>query len=165
LRREQRQDWRAKLEAWLPVALWAALIFFFSTDAGSMENTGGILASLLSALYPDLTADQLNSIHFVTRKLAHWTEYFVFSLLIVRALQRSSHSQPQPVARHIGLTLAIVILYAAGDEWHQGFVPSRTGSPADVVIDSFGGICGVLWTRFQAIRTSSRRRRIKNLTS
>jgi VanZ family protein len=152
--RAQRQDWRATLEAWLPVALWAALIFVFSTDVGSMENTGGILASLLSALYPDLAPHQLNSINLVMRKLAHWMEYFVFSLLILRALQRPSHSRPQPIPLHIGLTLAIVILYAAGDELHQGFVPSRTTSPADVIIDSFGGICGVLWMRFQAIRRS-----------
>jgi VanZ family protein len=35
--------------------------------------------------------------------------------------------------------------YAASDEWHQSFVPSRTASLADVTIDSVGAICGALW--------------------
>jgi VanZ family protein len=42
--------------------------------------------------------------------------------------------------------VAVVFLYALSDELHQVFVPSRTPSLADVTIDSFAGICGILWT-------------------
>jgi VanZ family protein len=150
---KQRGELSRSLTAWLPVALWAALIFFFSTDAGSLLNTGGLLARLLSALYSDFTADQIDSIHFIVRKLGHWTEYFIFALLILRALRTPSQPGPGPKPRHILLTLAIVVAAAVSDELHQTLIPSRTGSPIDVMIDAFGGVCGVLWTRCFAIHS------------
>jgi VanZ family protein len=41
--------------------------------------------------------------------------------------------------------LALVLLYALSDELHQTFVPTRTASITDVMIDVLGGICGILW--------------------
>jgi VanZ family protein len=43
------------------------------------------------------------------------------------------------------LTMALVILYAFSDEFHQSYVPSRSASIGDVTIDSCGGLCGALW--------------------
>jgi len=34
----------------------------------------------------------------------------------------------------------LVVLWAAGDEFHQSFVSTRTGSVVDVVIDTAGGV-------------------------
>ena len=43
-----------------------------------------------------------------------------------------------------GLVLALVALYAASDEIHQAFVPSRDASVRDVLLDTTGGALGLL---------------------
>jgi VanZ family protein len=42
------------------------------------------------------------------------------------------------------LVLALVALYAASDEFHQSFVPSREASVRDVLLDSLGGALGLV---------------------
>jgi VanZ family protein len=141
-----------KLTAWLPVALWAAVIFSFSTGAASSSNTAGLLAWLLAVLYPGFAADQIDFVDLIIRKLGHLMEYFVFALLILRALRISPQAGPTPKPRHVVLTLAAVAAYAVSDELHQTLVASRTGSLTDVMIDTFGGVCGVFWRHFHAVR-------------
>ena len=64
-------------------------------------------------------------LHFLIRKSAHFAEYFVFGLLLLRTV-RGEH---QGWMLHWALiVLAITAGYAALDEFHQSFVPSRTAS-------------------------------------
>ena len=42
------------------------------------------------------------------------------------------------------IALVLTVLYAISDEFHQGFVPTRTASIADVTLDIFGALCGAL---------------------
>jgi len=46
--------------------------------------------------------------------------------------------------REARLALLIVALYAASDEFHQCFVPTRTGLVSDVFVDTAGGAAGLL---------------------
>jgi VanZ family protein len=72
----------------------------------------------------------------ILRKGAHVTEYAVLALLLVRALE---HKVP---------ALALGVVYAASDEFHQGFVRGRHPSPVDVAIDALGLLLGLLaWRR------------------
>ncbi|MDX6631137.1 MAG: hypothetical protein QOH00_3383 [Gaiellales bacterium] len=96
---------------WLPPLLWMAVIFALSAQHG-----GGHLAPA----------------EVVLRKLAHVTEYFVLTALLLRALRRSGLTPA--VLAATGVALA----YAASDEWHQSFVPGRTATPRDVAIDGLG---------------------------
>lgn len=64
------------------------------------------------------------------RKLAHLTEYGVLWLLWWRALGFLVATALPAVA--------IALLYAATDEWHQSFVTGRHGSPVDWAIDALG---------------------------
>jgi VanZ family protein len=129
----------ARLRAWLPVVGWAALISVFSSGWFSGEHTSGFLLPLLHALLPEASPERLGAIHTAIRKGAHVSEYLVLGVLLVRAL------------RHEGLrgtalaTTAVLIgvAYAALDETHQAFVPSRTASPGDVAVDAIGLIAGV----------------------
>jgi len=82
-------------------------------------------------------------IHGAVRKFGHWSEYFVLATLILKALQDETGKKWD--SPHVTLTLVFVFLYAASDEFHQIFVPSRTASVGDVIIDVVGGICGILW--------------------
>lgn len=131
---------------WGPAIVWAGIIFFMSSDQFSSSNTSTFLEPLLSAMFSGITPERFEAIHFVIRKLGHCTEYFIFSLLLIRALS-GRFTKKLDSGRAI-LILAAVLLYALGDELHQVFVPSRTASLADVGIDWFAGICGILWIYF-----------------
>jgi VanZ family protein len=61
-------------------------------------------------------------------------------------------------ARAVALTLVIITLYGASDEWHQSFVPMRSADVRDWITDMFGGTLGALGRRI-AVSTASRRRR------
>jgi VanZ family protein len=129
---------------WAPVIFWAGMIFFFSTDEFSSSNTSTFFEPLFSAVFSGVTPDRFEAIHFVIRKSAHWTEYFILSLLLIRALSGGFKTKLDSI-RALSI-VAAVLLYALSDEFHQIFVPSRTASLADVGIDWFAGICGILWS-------------------
>ena len=131
----------AFLANWAPVALWATLIFGFSTESFSSPQTSHLLGPALNWLLPGISPHQFEAIHLVIRKLGHWSEYFVFAVLMLRALRRqfSGHSEP----RRCALTAMIIFLFASSDELHQAFVPQRTASFGDVLIDLFGGPCAI----------------------
>ena len=84
-------------------------------------------------------------VHAVTRKLAHFTEYAILGFLAARAFSTS----PRPaISRHWFLiSAALVVTFALGDEYHQSFVPTRTGSFLDSLIDIAGGLTALLVIR------------------
>lgn len=135
--------WARRIKHWLPVITWVGLIFFFSTDEFSSSNTSPVVESLASWIFPEISSQTIETIHLALRKLGHWTEYFVLAVLMQRALLKESGNKWQ--LRHTILTLVFVLVYALSDEFHQVFVPSRTASFGDVMIDVLGGICGTFW--------------------
>ena len=114
-----------------------ALIFVGSTDTLSASNTSRIIRPLLLWLNPDLSEATLLRAHFAVRKAAHFTEYAVLALLAARAFFSSSKARLRELWH--ASALALVVSYALLDEYHQSFVPARTGSPYDSLIDSAGG--------------------------
>ena len=92
------------------------------------------------------------AIHLVSRKGAHWFEYFVLAILLLRAQRRGGEAKLATPT--IAQTLVLVLAYAASDEYHQSWVPQRTASAVDVMIDMFGGVCGVLWMLFYHRRST-----------
>jgi len=137
------ESWRTLLQRWLPVILWAGLIFYFSTESFSFSNTEGFLAEWLLRLLPGISPGQFMALHLVSRKVGHWFEYFILAILLLRAQRRGN--EPKPATEVIARTLGLVLAYAASDEYHQSWVPERTASAVDVAIDTFGGLCGVFW--------------------
>ena len=133
---------RSVVKNWLPVVAWVGLIFVFSTDHFSSSNTASI-GPLLSSLLSGISTLETDDVHLAIRKLGHWTEYLVLAVLLLRALNNDSDNRWE--WRHASWTLALVLLYAISDELHQTFVPTRTASINDVMVDVFGGICGILW--------------------
>ena len=85
------------LRYWLPVAAWAVLITFFSTDVFHGGSTRGIVRAVLLFFFPDLSAPTVEVVHTVVRELAHMVEYLVLTLLLYRAFrQDASGVQPGP---------------------------------------------------------------------
>jgi VanZ family protein len=133
----------ASLKYWLPVLIWMAVIFAASSDTKSFEHSSRLLAPLLHWLFPKMSGDNVHLVVFLARKCAHLTEYAVFALLVWRALNRSQNNLAPWSWPTVGGTLLIVFLYAASDEIHQIFVPTRTPAIHDVVIDTIGGGIGL----------------------
>ena len=123
------------IKAWWPALVWAGLIFFLSTDTFSAAHTGTVLASVLRWIAPSLSPGQFETIHYFIRKTAHFTEYFIFCLLLFRAVrgERTGWRWTWALA-----ALSIAACYATLDEIHQAFVASRTASPWDSLLDSTG---------------------------
>ena len=129
----------SQMAQWMPVALWLAFIFVLSTEYFSSTNTGRLIEPLLWWLMPNASPLTIASCHYLIRKSAHFTEYFVLFWLLMRG----------PMARRPHLALAICALYAFSDEAHQILVPGRTPSLYDVGLD-FGG---ALFSRFLHLAT------------
>lgn len=130
---------RASSRVWRygPLLLWMAFIFFASTAQLSASNTSRIIRPLLIWLFPDISEETLAFVHFIVRKLAHLTEYAILGLLAARAFMTSSR---RGLRRRWFLWAGLlVIIYALSDELHQRFVPARTGSIYDSMIDIIGG--------------------------
>jgi len=136
------------LRAWWPALVWAGLIFTMSTDAFSSEHTASFFEPILRWLHPSFTQHQLHVIHFYIRKSAHFTEYFVFCLLLYRGVRggRKGWRWTWGLA-----ALSVAAVYSALDEIHQAFVASRGASPYDSLLDSAGAFFATailyLWFR------------------
>jgi VanZ family protein len=124
-----------KRETWLPLIVWMVVIFFFSTDTFSADNTGGIIKNILRSLFPSMSISQLHFWHGVIRKAGHVTEYAILGWLAWRAFV----VQPWAGLKPKLFAAAFVLVFALTDEFHQMFVASRTSSLVDVGYDFMGG--------------------------
>ncbi len=127
------------LKFWLPVLAWMIFVFIGSTDLMSAEHTSRFIAPFLRWFVPDVTAATVASIQLFVRKCAHLTEYAILAALLFRALRQGRYN----FRRAAVIALFIAAIYAALDEFHQSFVPSRTASPYDVAIDVAGALVAV----------------------
>ena len=102
--------------------MWMALIFALSS---------ALFAPKMSF---DATLDFFGAINYFVRKGAHAGEFAILTWLLLRSLY------PRPFAldkaRLYGVMIALI--YAASDEYHQSFVPLRSGQASDVLFDAIG---------------------------
>ena len=152
-----------RLIAFLPVLCIMILIFVFSSKDGTesagtsfpittviLQLTEKIIGSNMSN-----KAEYVDLIHTLIRKVAHITEYAILGFSICFFLNTF------PLKRNYFFVIAMSsgISYAITDEIHQIFVPGRSGSFVDVMIDSLGCLIGTLF--FLLIRKQMRRKRSK----
>lgn len=142
-----------------------AVIFSVSGDTKSFDRSSRIIAPLARWIVPDLSDEAVGAIVFFVRKSAHLTEYALLAWLLWRGLRKPVRQDPRPWNwRPAGFAVLFVALYAATDELHQQFVPNRHGSIWDVMLDTAGGVLGVLliWGAFQARQWWRRRSAAKD---
>lgn len=127
--------------AWALCALWMGVIFSMSAQTAAVsdaqsEQVAGLTQSLLSLLSLGRFSVSPDLLNVLIRKIAHFLEYAVLSLLYRRALRLSG-------AKHATLiAIALSAVYAVTDELHQGFVDGRSPGAIDVVIDTLGACAG-----------------------
>ena len=134
------------------------LIFSASADSHSYEHSSFLVEPLLHWLFPQMSQANVDEIHHLIRKCGHLTEYAILALLLWRAISQATNLLAWQRARR---TLLIVCLYAATDEFHQSFVPTRTSLVSDVFIDTTGGVIGLLVLWFFSHRRNRRRQKQK----
>ena len=114
--------------------------------------------------------DRVEAISFPIRKTAHMSEYALLGILVFAAAaptgrergqndcrepeevkkhgqkRTSSEGRTRNMFFHKGYIIAIstVFIYACTDEFHQLFVPGRSGQFTDVLIDTAGGLIGLV---------------------
>ena len=124
------------------------LIFAGSTDLLSSQHTSRIIGPLLRWIYPNVSDDTIRAVQAVVRKSGHVTEYSVLALLLWRARRKPVRNDFRPWSRRDAVFAVVCAgIYAATDEFHQSFVPSRDASVFDVLIDTCGATVGLvlLW--------------------
>lgn len=150
--------------------LWMRLIFGFSADTA--EESSGLSARVcrflaerfwkgFGSLSPEDQEKAAESLQLFVRKGAHVTEYLILGILLVLTLAAYG------LRRAYILAMAAGTLYAGLDEYHQRFVPGRSGEIKDVLIDACGVLLGLLLVRGAArlMQMIKEKRKRENRTS
>ncbi len=141
------------LKAWIATVLWLIVIAIESTKYLSAHNTSRFLFPLLHYLF-GLSLERFQPIHFYMRKGGHVFGYGLLSILFFRAWRETlpTPGSPKWTFRWANIAVLGTALVASLDEWHQSFIPSRTGTPWDVLLDSCAAIAAqilvFLWMRW-----------------
>lgn len=125
---------------WFLVIVWMLIIFIFSSQPGdTSEETSKLVIYIFNLLGLNLNSVFGTLADFVVRKCAHFSEYFILYMLIYNALKENISFKKALI-----LSLFGVFLYASSDEFHQSFVPGRGPAFRDVLIDTSGGLLGLI---------------------
>ncbi len=134
----KRQSARFWVSAWLPVLLGILMIVVESTEWMGADHTGNPLRILYQAIFGQVSNAEWETIHHYLRKTGHFVGYGLIGLAWLRAWWMTlPHSRFLPDAF---LALMGTALIACSDEFHQSFLPNRTSTPWDVLIDCSGAI-------------------------
>jgi VanZ family protein len=140
------------LKAWAAAILWLIVISIESTAMLSSNNTSRILYPLLHYLF-GVGMERFEHLHFYIRKGGHVVGYAILSILLFRAWRATlpAMSNTKWTLRWAMIALLGTALVASLDEWHQSFIPSRTGRWEDVVLDTCAGLAAqiliFLWVK------------------
>ena len=116
----------------LLIILWLLVIFIFSNQDGTTSTalTNGVLEKYLFFIDSDM-------FFIVIRKIAHITEYLILGILVFSFVNEFK------IDRKIIISLLICLIFSSLDEFHQLFIPGRTGKILDVFIDMIGVLLGI----------------------
>jgi VanZ family protein len=142
------------LSAWVPVLICVLVIATESTPVFGADHTTGPLRRLFEHLFGPIAEAQWLGLHIFIRKTGHFTGYGILSLAWFRACWMTWPFRGYPIRSWIaphGLAMLGTLFIASSDEFHQTFLPNRTGSFRDVMTDCTGGLVAqlavLLWMR------------------
>lgn len=142
------------LRAWWPAAVWILIITFESTDMWSARNTGSMLYALLTHFFGNINLRSFLIFHHYFRKTGHVLGYGMLSLLLLRGWRATFGYTHALLWRTALLSWFGTLFVASMDEWHQSYIPSRTGTPWDVLLDTVAGTIFLIIAYFR-LRGSS----------
>jgi VanZ family protein len=133
------------LKAWIALILWLIVIAIESTAYLSSQNTSRFLYPLLHFLF-GIEYARFEPFHFFLRKAGHVFGYGLLSILFFRAFRETlpAVSGARWTFRWANIAVLGTALVASLDEWHQSYIPTRTGTVHDVILDTCAGIAAQL---------------------
>lgn len=131
---------RKKIVAWSLMVFWMAFIFFMSSQPGDVSSKqSDFVVALMDMLGVDFNSRFGDLSTLIIRKGAHFTEYMILYFLAFNLLRLYIGKKRAYIC-----SLLMVFMYACTDEFHQLFVEGRSGQFKDVLIDTSGGIFGMM---------------------
>ena len=123
------------------------IIFIFSHDSGSIST---IKSNILVDGFYNIFNFNINRrlLTKLIRKSAHISLYALLGFSV------SNYLVDFDKKIYIN-SILFILIYSISDEVHQLFIPNRSGSIIDILIDLIGGIIGIiLWRIYEEKRTS-----------
>ena len=124
------------------LVVWLIVIFMFSNQGGETSTiTSNNVSKNILSVYEKISSKTyskeekekiIESSITVVRKTAHVFEYFILGLLLINALKDYRKFDYR------------LLIFAFLDEFHQLFIPNRTGRVIDTFIDSIGFISSTI---------------------
>lgn len=105
---------------WLPVFLWAGIIFFFSAN-------------------PTTSTSEIHWQDFIVKKTLHVIFFGTLATLFYRALRLSEVGKQKAGS----ISIIFAFLYGVTDEIHQSFTPGRMPRAYDVFFDTIGAVLAI----------------------
>lgn len=129
---------KVKILRWIPVLIWMGIIFYLSHQDSSDSSalSSGFTQVVLDFLNKNIEHLDMDVLHHLVRKGAHFAAYLILGLLVTHAVEPGTRKASF-------VTFLICVLYASSDEFHQSFIPGRSGQLSDVLLDSFGSSVGI----------------------
>lgn len=130
------------IHVWWPVVAGIAIIMIESTQMFGADYTSGPLRWCWEALFGPVSQAHWDLIHHLVRKTGHFVGYGAIGFTWLRAWWMTL-----PGFRFFAdavLALLGTAAVAACDEWHQAYLPNRTSSPWDVLLDCCGAVTVLL---------------------
>ena len=137
---------RGAFRFWAPVVVWSIVLLLTSSDLFSSHHSGSILETLFGRY---LSHDRIESLNFFFRKCMHLTGYGILGWLGFRAARGEERGFAM---RWAVAGMLVTLAIASIDEWHQTFIPSRGGSPNDVLLDCCGAAIAQLFAAVRNLR-------------
>jgi VanZ family protein len=118
----------------------SGIISVFIEDTLEVTNKYGITNSHPDDAKLEKASQLLNA---PLRKVMHASVYFVLAFMIIFVTNFLFHNKKYVISAII--TIVLILVAAGFDEYHQTFVDGRTGNVKDVLIDTAGGVAGILF--------------------
>lgn len=126
------------IHTWWPVAVGSCIIALESTLWGGADHTSGPLRRLYEIFFGPISIDRWEHIHHYIRKSGHFVGYGLLCLAWLRAWRLTFPGFR--FFKDAALAVFGTAMIASADEFHQYFLPNRSSSPLDVLLDCCGAI-------------------------
>ena len=131
------------VSAWLPVLVCVLIISQESTAAFGADRTTDPLQRFFEYFFGHFTQPEWWRLHMLIRKGGHFFFYGILSIAWFRAFWMTAW-RAAPASRRLKAVQAMAMLgtlaVASADEFHQTFLPNRTGTAWDVLVDCSGAV-------------------------
>ena len=155
---ETEGGWRWWLRIWLPVFIALTVIAIESTGTFSAQNTSSWLRPMFERVIGPIRDHTWDAVHHYLRKTGHFIGYGTVGFTFLRAWlhTRARGGISTVLAWRVECSVLAILstaVVASLDEFHQSFLPGRTGVPTDVFLDTSGActLCLIVWlTRWRS---------------